>query len=982
MEVDQPAGAAFPFQQRPSQPNGASQPAAPVITKEQQELKNLAAYFPTFHPGRHINFTDLLGYGETGGGQVGQLMEDPVGDQNRRRKIVDLDVTLIPEEGDDDVEGPPEDGPPVKKRIAEWSQAIVKRNRNSDVLQGSGRFVELISKSLPHQEDAVMENRPIKTEETEELSAVALLNWEDQIIWGIDVNGNPDRPRRTVRPGIRQINVELEKDNWLRDVEFGEGMQLDHDDAAEASEEAPIPLAAINPSLEALRLLHRPRIDHNGYHLDFFNFSNDHLYERLQPRKVTLRQTGAIELKHAGPATKLQMPFYKLDLSRDDLQHWHRPTLQFPTGIPLRFEKLVSTGRTKQQREAIKAMQRQGKKVEVEVPKTSKDLSMSDRAPFALFEYSEERPMMLSKFGMGSVMYNYYRKTNDEDEDLPKQNLGQMTILQPNDAQPYPLSIVKPGQTMRSLENNLIRAPVFEHQPEPTDFLVVRQTINGSTRYFIRQINHLFVVGQTYPHQHQIDPPTSNATRDRRTKRNRDLIRRLLLKNNDILKEKTMRSLFPRLHSKDVQNIYKTFMAVVPNSKEKSWRMLTTADPTSSNKKMLVDLDKQVLTPEESVVLHTTEVAERLLKDEGHELPADSKTEKSLARSGPAVENDNEGEGKIQITEVQLAPWYTSKAYIDKAKDPMTGATNAYALQLTGEGDPTGIKEGFSLVTLTRKQIGEITDQRNKERNAAIEKRASRHASGRGGKAQTSAKANNLKPIEWYRMDEERIWNAQRTALMSSVPARYTEKERAKHMAAEEERRRTLDGQETIYSGTDARLNPERKLRITRQLPNGEIRTEDIVGERLIMTYLERRLAAAPWDRMSNELASVQAEPAVAELVRKKLIERIAVEQIRQDKQNKKSDPAGKQQKKIKGEITCSVCGQAGHTKAQREVCPGRPTAFTKPTSMDQPLPTPGLSAGLSSGLMTPGTAGPRTDGSSAGGGGFKLKFNLPTNRG
>lgn len=79
---------------------------------------------------------------------------------------------------------------------------------------------------------------------------------------------------------------------------------------------------------------------------------------------------------------------YKLDLSRDDLQHWHKPSLQFPTGIPLRFEKLVSTGRTKQQREAIKAMQRQGKKIEVEVPKTSKDLSMSDRAPFALFEYS------------------------------------------------------------------------------------------------------------------------------------------------------------------------------------------------------------------------------------------------------------------------------------------------------------------------------------------------------------------------------------------------------------------------------------------------------------------------------------------------------------------------------------------------------------------------------------------------------------------
>lgn len=84
---------------------------------------------------------------------------------------------------------------------------------------------------------------------------------------------------------------------------------MEEDDSADTPDESPIPLAAINPSLEALRLLHRPRIDHNGYHLDFFNFSNDHLYERLQPRKVTLRQTGAIELKHAGPATKLQMPF-------------------------------------------------------------------------------------------------------------------------------------------------------------------------------------------------------------------------------------------------------------------------------------------------------------------------------------------------------------------------------------------------------------------------------------------------------------------------------------------------------------------------------------------------------------------------------------------------------------------------------------------------------------------------------------------------
>jgi hypothetical protein len=93
MEVDPPVDTAFPFQQRPGTGSASNQIVAPVLSKEQQDLKDLAAYFPAFHPGRPVNFTDLLGYGGEigGGGQVGQYMEDPVGDQNRRRKIVDLD---------------------------------------------------------------------------------------------------------------------------------------------------------------------------------------------------------------------------------------------------------------------------------------------------------------------------------------------------------------------------------------------------------------------------------------------------------------------------------------------------------------------------------------------------------------------------------------------------------------------------------------------------------------------------------------------------------------------------------------------------------------------------------------------------------------------------------------------------------------------------------------------------------------------------
>ena len=45
---------------------------------------------------------------------------------------------------------------------------------------------------------------------------------------------------------------------------------------------------------------------------------------------------------------------------------------------------------------------------------------------------------------------------------------------------------------------------------------------------------------------------------------------------------------------------------------------------------------------------------------------------------------------------------------------------------------------------------------------------------------------------------------------------------------------------------------------------------EDLVGERLIMTYLERRLAMVPDDRLGDALSSVAAqEPAVSDLIKK-----------------------------------------------------------------------------------------------------------------
>ena len=87
----------------------------------------------------------------------------------------------------------------------------------------------------------------------------------------------------------------------------------------------------------------------------------------------------------------------------------------------------------------------------------------------------EEHPPIISNFGMGSILVNYYRKKNEKDEYIPKYDLGEPIIIEPQDESPFmKFGYVYPGQTIPALYNNLIRAPLFRHKPYPTDFLVIK----------------------------------------------------------------------------------------------------------------------------------------------------------------------------------------------------------------------------------------------------------------------------------------------------------------------------------------------------------------------------------------------------------------------------------------------------------------------------------------------------------------------------
>ena len=70
------------------------------------------------------------------------------------------------------------------------------------------------------------------------------------------------------------------------------------------------------------------------------------------------------------------------------------------------------------------------------------------------------------------------------------------------------LGSIHPGQSIQSFENNMYRAPIYEHTPPSSDFLVIR----SKSVYSIREVDSLFTVGQECP-IHEIPRPKTVGAR-------------------------------------------------------------------------------------------------------------------------------------------------------------------------------------------------------------------------------------------------------------------------------------------------------------------------------------------------------------------------------------------------------------------------------------------------------------------------------------
>lgn len=141
----------------------------------------------------------------------------------------------------------------------------------------------------------------------------------------------------------------------------------------------------------------------NAQSRDKFNISNDHMYEvAKEGGRHRVRQTfGQLVVEHAYPAQKLQLPFvsfstlflayirhhrpqFKTRLSKQEARSFHRPALQFPTNIELRFSK-VRTAKKKKDKAGRKIGK--GGNIGEGLHRTS-DLTLKDTSNFVLWEYS------------------------------------------------------------------------------------------------------------------------------------------------------------------------------------------------------------------------------------------------------------------------------------------------------------------------------------------------------------------------------------------------------------------------------------------------------------------------------------------------------------------------------------------------------------------------------------------------------------------
>ncbi|KAM0445479.1 hypothetical protein ACHAQK_001688 [Fusarium lateritium] len=663
-----------------------------------------------------------------------------------------------------------------------------------------------------------------------------------------------------------------------------------------------------------------------------FNISNDEAYEALKENHQSkVRATlGNISVEHSMPAIKLSWPYYKVKLG-GTTDEYHRPRFRYKkfAGHLIKFDKPAH-----QKRKMMK-----GKAHEVFLK--SRDLSINDNSTAVLYEYCEQRPRVLSSFGMGNRLINYYRrKDTNEDEQLPKQDLGEYRMLLPEDRSPFSLfGTVDPGETVPTLHNEMYRAPVFKHNPRGCDFLVVRSTTGEQgSRWFMHKIDHLYVVGQQFP---SVEVPGPHSRKVTNASKNRmKMLAFRMIRHSDTDNCQLSDITKHIADSTDTQNRQKLkeFLQYDRESGEKGMWRLKPGEILPDESAI-----RSMIKPEEVCLLDAMQLGIKELEDAGYD-PRNASLDEDVQNNdaeGEEEEVDDDGskvakgaakkqqEKQEETLADKMAPWKTTKAFID-------ACAQKAMLQLHGEGDPTGHGLGFSFIRTSMKG-GYIEAVQGPLATSADAMEREKRANG--------GHAYNVKKQQaMYEEGIKEIWEKQKTTL--SDGQEHDDKDVA--VTEDEDDRFNVqsvmtpaqfaqfdDGTSQISGLTSASRQQKRAIRITRdvQMPDGSIQSRiEIVHDPVVISqYMKRRTEADLEMRDSrptgnadhDRLAGIRIKKELERLEKNKA-RRQAREQQKELHQKASTGDAGSPSvngDKVPTGTTrkCANCGQVGHIKTNKK---------------------------------------------------------------
>lgn len=555
-----------------------------------------------------------------------------------------------------------------------------------------------------------------------------------------------------------------------------------------------------------------------------FDISNDDAYEALKENvRDKVRATlGGVQIEHSIPARKLLYPYYQVKLADANPFNYHRPGLQARKQVNM---KLNWAKPRYHKRREIK-----GQRV-ADIYKNSKDLSLNDNSIAVLFEYCEEIPTVLSNFGMGSKIVNHFRVSHDaEEKPAEKPALGETKVLLPEDRSPFGnFGDVNKGETVPTLWNQMFRAPIFKHEPRKTDFIIGRITDGNGSKYYMRKIDHVYVVGQNFP---LVEVPGPHSRKVTNTSKNRMkmLSYRLITRHGHANLEDITRHI---RDSNVAQNRQKLKEFLQYDKESKKWNL------REGEKLMDPDTINSMVQPEDVCLMDSMQVGAYEVEKAG------------FAIDQADLEKDDDGDNATtENIAVQLSPWRTTKAFID--------ATSGKAmLKLRGEGDPTGRGLGFSFIKTSMKG-GFLNVYHEQGPQSTSADALEREKKANGGHSYNVKKQNDA-----YAEVIADIWNKQRETLSDAqvhddadVAPQEDEDERLYADTANNSFQThgiaaTPRFDETVSqisrSATSAARNARKKLRVIRTVrnPDGtEREVEEIIEDAgVIREYTARRHA-------------------------------------------------------------------------------------------------------------------------------------------